>query len=431
MFLLLILVFAMVLGSTLPQGGDDQAYIKAFGSVRYIWLYSLSLLDIFHSWWFLLLGFLLFLNLALCSIRGIQVEVRLRSVAAIEPRQVGRRVVYLHPESRIDLLGVLRRRGYRVRQVDREASRVFICQRGLPARPWSIIYHGALALAFFGFIFSALSSFDGDIYLKPGEEKSIPLSSREMGIHKLFGGRLSSFDPDRVDSLKIRLESFDTEYTWYNDRYFPKDWKSSLSVSEEGHRAVSKEIEVNDPLRYSGLTVYQWDYTQRMDLALPETVITIEARKSFEVPGLESKLRTGTIYLGTLFDGGEAKPIVPNTDLYKISGEGGREKIGKLTLGMPFVLEGVEMEMREVREASGLHYRRDDGVRLLYPAFLVFMLGLFLRVFWPSYRLSIVHDEKENQIHIWGKVSGVAAYLEKEIADFEARVLTSQGEDVT
>lgn len=424
-FLLIILVFAMVVGTVLPQEGDDQAYIEAFGSARYVSFYSLGLLDIFHSWWFLLLSFLLFINLALCSIRGLQVEIRLRSRAAVEAGEPSLREIQLPAERRADLSELLKRRRYRVRCVDRGESQMFICQKGLPARPWSIIYHAALAVAFLGFVFSALSSFDGEVYLKAGEERRIPLASESMGIHKLFGGRLSSFEADRTDSLVIRLERFDTEYTWYNDRYFPKDWKSTLLARAEGRKEAVKEIEVNHPMRYAGLTIYQWDYRQWLDLALPETVMTVLATENFQVPGLEGNFRTGTIYVGTLFKQGEAEPIVPNTVLYKVTSGGGREKIGELSLGIPFTYEGVEMEPKEVREASGLYYRRDDGVRLLYPAFLAFMFGLFLRVFWPSYRLSILCQPKENQVRIWGKASGVAAYLEKEIGEVESSISSS------
>ncbi len=421
-FILVILVVAMVLGTTLPQEGDDQAYIEAFGSQTYVWFYSLGLLDIFHSWWFLLVSSLLFLNLALCSIRGVQAEVRLRSRAVVEVGKPSLSEVWLPPERKVDLSGLLKERRYRVRYVDRGESQVFICQRGIPARPWSVIYHAALALAFLGFVFSALGSFDGEIYLKPGEEASIPQSSGTMGIHRLFGGRLSRFEADQVDSLRIRLDSFRTEYTWYNDRYFPKEWISTLFVSAEGHRGVMKAIEVNDPLRYAGLTIYQWDYRQWLDLALPDTQITVEARKSFEVPGAEGKLRTGTVYLGTLLRDGETEPIVPNTALYKVTSEGKRQEIGKLSLGAPFVHGGIEIELREVREASGLYYRRDDGVRLLYPAFLAFMLGLFVRVFWPSYRLSVLYQPGESRVCIWGKASGIAAYIEREIAEIESRL---------
>ena len=424
-FLLMILVLAMVLGTIFPQGGDDQAYLKAFGTTKYTWFYTLGLFDIFHSWWFLLLSSLLFLNLALCSIRGMQIEARLRSKIVLHERHPSLRDIRVPQEGRTDLAALLKKRRYRIRSVERGESQVFICQRGLPARPWSIIYHAALALAFLGFVFTALTSFDGEVYLKPGESKSIPLSGEKMGIHQLFRGKLSPFRADRVDSIRVELKSFDTEYTWYNEKYFTKDWKSTLSASKDGDVGVRKEIEVNDPLRYSGLTVYQWDYRQFFDLALPETVATLEARKDFEIPGLEGKFRTGTVYLGTLFKGGEREPIVPNADLYMVSSEGKREKIGKLSLGTPFVYEGVLMELRGVKEESGLYYRRDDGIRLLYPAFLIFMLGLFLRVFWPSYRLSILYQPPEKRVSIWGKASGIAAYLDEEISLIERAVSAS------
>ncbi|KPJ48591.1 hypothetical protein AMJ40_07260 [candidate division TA06 bacterium DG_26] len=72
--------------------------------------------------------------------------------------------------------------------------------------------------------------------------------------------------------------------------------------------------------------------------------------------------------------------------------------------------------MRNFTEASGLYFRRDDGVAFLYVAFILFMVGLFVRIFWPSYRVSVHVDELEGKAYLSSKVAGVAAYEETELA---------------
>ena len=64
-----------------------------------------------------------------------------------------------------------------------------------------------------------------------------------------------------------------------------------------------------------------------------------------------------------------------------------------------------------------MYFRRDDGVVFLYVAFILFMVGLFVRVFWTSYRVSVHVDEGEGKVYVSAKVAGVAAYEETELAE--------------
>lgn len=281
--------------------------------------------------------------------------------------------------------------GFRCKQID---DSFFIARKGVAQRPILIAFHLCLVLLAVGFVLSAASRFEDMVYLREGETRRIPFAEH--------------------DSLDMTLEKYDMEYVWLHERYFPKDYKSTLSLST-GQR---KTVEVNKPLKYRGLTIYQMDYQQRFDLVVGDTIISVTPRESFTIPGLAGNFKTGTVYMGTLFRGNERKAIVPNTKLYLSEKSEGPpmmrsgQEIGELVFGEPFEFQNTTLKMQNVAEISGLFYRKDTGYPIVFYALVLFMLGLFVRVFLSSYTLRVYIDKPEGLIDITGKASGLAAGLE-------------------
>lgn len=403
----------MLVGTIFPQGGTQEEYVKAFGEARAIWFIRLGFFDVFHSWYFLLVGGLFFLNLVFCSIEGWMSHIRPKPARFKEASTVQLDLSGKKPDR---MLEVLKNRGYRVKQVYADQGEgVFVAQRGLPSRPVSIIYHFGLALTFVGFVLSALTAFDGEVYIYPGETKKIPRSSPKMTVNR-WRNRLG-FSQGEAESLSLHLESFDTEYTWYNMKYYPKDWKSAVVVETDSRPAREKVIEVNAPLRHGALTIYQMAYKQRFDIELEDTTIHVEAGVPFEIPAIEGKFSVRTVRVGTLFKEGARETITPHADLYYTAPDGQkRKRVGRLTLDSRYYFEKAPLIMRNFTEASGLYFRRDDGVAFLYVAFILFMVGLFVRIFWTSYKVSAHIDEAVGTVYLSAKVAGMAAYEETELA---------------
>ena len=412
LILLIVLAACMLVGTIFPQGGSPEQYADAFGEMRARWFTRLGLFDIFHSWYFLLVGGIFFVNLVLCSVEGWRSHRRPKTAAFKEASTAQ----WDLPEGESDaLLTALRGRGYSVKDVGgTESTASLVAQRGLPSRPVSIIYHFGLALTFVGFVLSALTAFDGEIYLFPGETRNIPQSSPEMAVNRWRSNLgLPVAEPD---SLSLHLESFRTEYTWYNVKYYPKEWKSSVTLTSESGVQKKKVIEVNAPLRHRGMTIYQMAYNQEFDVVLGDTTIHVKAGSPFEVPGIDGKFTVRTVRTGTLFRDGRPEEITPHADLYfKGVDDQKRKRVGRLTLGSKYYFRDVPLTMANFTEASGLYFRRDDGVVFLYVAFLLFMVGLFLRIFWPSYRISVHVDRNEGRAYLSAKVAGVAAYEDREL----------------
>lgn len=67
LFLLALIVFALIIGTLVPQGLSHYEYIQKYGLNLYQTFKSLNLINLYHSWWFITLLFLLALNTLTCS----------------------------------------------------------------------------------------------------------------------------------------------------------------------------------------------------------------------------------------------------------------------------------------------------------------------------------------------------------------------------
>ena len=468
-WLLLVMTVTMIVGSIFPQGYGAETYIESWGETRYAVFSKLGLLDLFHTKYFLWLGIILMLNLLVCSIvrlsgrRGVSVS---RTTAPGTARPIG---MGGDPDSAISrAVRALTERGYFVSRVQ---GGMLSARRG----PWpegvSLLYHLALAIAIVGFIISALHSFEGDVTLYPGEPVVVETTSQETGWNKFrhgvaawniiawhpFEAALPDTTAHDGQEITLTLNEFITEWELYNDKYYPKDWISDISVQVVGHGPEvlwpSRRIEVNRPFRAGGLTFYQMAYEQEFDVVVWRDGTEVERVRAdayvpFTLESIEGTFFPGTLRVGTLYEKyQQTVPVVPHIALkwqplepaeeptVEVAAEETvpaevlpeddagelteaeaesvgielveadsiavpapppppeRIELGDLSAGEPLEVEGYTLTLENPYEGSVLTYRHDRGVTLLYIAVTMFMFGLAIRTYWPSYRVNIWIEE--------------------------------------
>ncbi|TET24238.1 MAG: hypothetical protein E3J78_01475 [Candidatus Cloacimonadota bacterium] len=417
---LFILVFFMFIGTLFPQGGTYQEYVTVFGKSLYLRLFPFGIFKIFHSWYFITAAVTLYINLLLCSLRGFIIERKKLRLGFEKP--IGATEIKLL-DNFSSVEDTLKRRGFRfVRIHDDENSISLRALKGMRRRFLSMYYHFFLAITLFGFLLSAFTRFDGIEYFKNGETKYVPRQSKEMGFYKRF----ANFDTEKVDSIGVTMEEYIMEYIWYKDGYYPKDYKSVL-VTQFNGKERKRTIEVNRPLKFKGLTFYQMDYKQDFQIELEDTLLELTSSTPFTIQGIDGSFMIKNVYVGKLFsDDGSITDIIPNAKIYfRMTKEDKWEKQGKLILDESISIMWKDIILRNVTEVSGIYYRRDDGVLLLYISFIFFMLGLFLRVFLPTYEMKLFYDKASQNIYVKGTSSGISAYIDKEIEEIET--LLNQG----
>ncbi len=69
--LLIGLALTSIIGTVVPQGNIPPEYLQTISEAKFKLYQSLSFFDMYHSWWFMLLLYLLTVNLVACSIKRL------------------------------------------------------------------------------------------------------------------------------------------------------------------------------------------------------------------------------------------------------------------------------------------------------------------------------------------------------------------------
>lgn len=227
--ILLVLIAALsVIGTVIPQGKEIAWYAQTYQGFHGIIL-MLKLNDVFHSWYFLLLLFLLGLNLTLCSL------VRVRSIAKLRDAETN---LLLSAPNRFALTEAQRntvREGLlamRCREQEAENSALIYRKNGF-GRYGSFLTHLSILLTL---IFGAAA-----LYLPQITDKTC------------LPGEALTMD----DGTEIRVESFRIE-----DADGRLDFTSEINIRlPDGRESGVHEIKVNHPLSFGTWKVYQQTYS--------------------------------------------------------------------------------------------------------------------------------------------------------------------------
>jgi len=247
--LLMVLALASVIGTVLLQNQEQADYLNQFGPVWYWVFRALGLFDMYHAWWFIgLLGFLM-VSLSFClwhNVPRMLKEMRSRKIALAE-RAWNR--MQLHHEW--SLTGISSE--HIQSKIEAEAGWQWISEkqgdrtymRGDKGRyhKWGyILVHSALLVILIGGWMSVQFGFRGNM--------AVPEGSAESEITFLKG--------TSVESLKMPFDvrCNDFEIDFYPNG-MPKEFKSNLTIIDDGKEVLTSDIIVNEPLYYKGVRIYQ------------------------------------------------------------------------------------------------------------------------------------------------------------------------------
>jgi len=249
--LLMVLAIASVIGTVLLQNQDQTAYLQQFGSLWYWVFRSLGLFDMYHTWWFItLLGFLM-LSLSSCLWRNAPKklkEMRVRKVTLNE-RSLGRLELKQHWNIKSDssiesLQEQFRSRlyGWEFKQVEDQGVHYVRADKGRFQKWGYISVHSAILIILIGGWMSVEFGFRGNM--------AVPEGGKEHTISFLQGTETAELDMP----FEVRCNSFNIDFF---PTGAPKEFRSNLTIIDNGKEVLTSDIIVNDPLFYKGVYIYQ------------------------------------------------------------------------------------------------------------------------------------------------------------------------------
>lgn len=400
--ILLSLALTSIIGTVIPQDESPTAYFREYGEFFYRIFDVLGFFDMYHSWWFQFLFLILTVNIVVCSIKRLPATWKIVFVK-IPPFNISRFrgisdkdkeefTANRSPEHLRKIYEPVVSKGFgysRIEKTDKGFN--IFAEKGRWTRLGVYTVHFSVILLLLGALIGSIFGLEGFANIPEGET----INSIKVG------------NTGKLYSLGFELRCDDFNVSFYNSGA-PKEYRSSLTILEEGKPVLKKDIIVNDPLRYKGINIFQASYGK-----LPPNEITLNFTNK----------KTGKVYrkkatIGQPFglpEGNGEFVIKEYRNSTSFRGQNiGAAAIGILTpkngnpvqITLPLRFPRFDMMRKgdffislkdfkgslidqDQRYYTGLQVTRDPGVLFVYTGFVMMIVGCFITFFMSHQRLCI------------------------------------------
>ena len=398
--ILLLIAISCATGTIIPQQEADQFYYDNFNKNPFLGIINgnilllLELNHIYTSFWFLILLIWLAVSLTVCSFRR-QLPILKSALDWIDyksPRQIAKlSISQTIPTSNTskslkEITINLNNQGWKVKETDGRIA----ARKGAVGRVGPIFIHLGMILLMVGATYGSLNGKTIEKFLAPGRSLDLLNTNEEKG-------------------LTVKLQSFQIER---DPKGRAEQYRSIVNIIEPNGTNETKEISVNYPLRYKGLTLYQADW------ALAAITIQIDNSPKLQIP-IESIPELGEQVWGTIIptqkNGKDPILLTVNSELGPViiyDNDGTRI----MTLGINKEAEVKEslIKIINIIPSSGLLLKRDPGVPIVYTSFAIILIGGSLSLI-STKKIWIIQEKENPLIYIGGLSNRNLSGLSKEL----------------
>ena len=398
--LLLLIAISCAAGTLIPQQESNQFYYDNFNKNPFLGIINANILLLFEfdhvytSFWFLFLLIWLGLALSVCSFRR-QLPILKSALNWIDynsPRQIAKlsvaqTIVTNNYSKSLEKIKInLKKQGWNMKETDGRIA----ARQGVIGRLGPILIHLGMILLMIGATYGSLNGKTIEKFLAPGRSIDLLNNNEEKG-------------------LTIELKKFKIER---DPQGRAEQYRSIVNVIEPNGNNQSKEISVNYPLRYKGLTLYQADW------ALAAITIQIGNSPKLQVP-IEPIPQLGEQVWGTIIptnkDGKDPILVTVDSELGPVNIY---DSDGKL---LTTISTNEEEKVKEalikiinIIPSSGLLLKHDPGVPLVYSSFAIILIGGSLSII-STKKIWVLHEKEKSMIYIGGLSNRNLSGLSKEL----------------
>lgn len=429
--LLLSLAATSVIGTLVPQNANPEAYFHQYGAFFYRLFDILNIFDMYHSWWFQLLLLLLICNIVACSIDRLSSTWKLifpkKTTFKLSMFQkLKQKETFTDPRKPEDLedefVSVFTKTfgPPRVEKTDQGVS--LFAEKGRWTRLGVYIVHSSILILIVGAMIGSFFGFEGYVNIPEGESADhVQLRNTGQSQHLGF----------EIQCNKFSLSTYENGA--------PKEYRSSLTILENGEPVLTKDIIVNDPLRYKGISIFQSSYgelapqrtetpsfsTEDIQLAFLVNASgmiykrTAEIGKPLDIPEGMGKFVVMEFTESASFMGQNIGPALIGI-LTPVEGEPAQVTLpiqfpnfdkmrkGNVVISVVHQHERQPLEVKPENKQyyTGLQVVKDPGVWVVYSGFMVMIVGIIITFFMSHQRLCVDISRKGSKSRVM--VAGTA-----------------------
>lgn len=395
MTLLIGLALISIIGTIIPQGSLPTEYVQQISPTKLSLYKTLGFFDMYHSWWFILLLYLLTVNLVACSIKRLpHIWKTIRNPvttlnSGLEKSLSG--VVSLSSSEKPAVLkdklaGILKAEFAEPVVTEADGAWHLFAQKTPWCRLAVYCVHLSVIVIFIGAIVGSVFGYKGFVNIMEGETISKIMSRSNQEIDLGFSLRCEQFSVTKYPSGA------------------PKEFKSILTVLENGQPVpdyTNARVIVNDPLTYKGITFYQSSYGNAGNYLFTVSDLDGKNQVALTVDGQSSaRLPDGSIMRVTE-DTDDISPFAagmsgPAVQVERLSADGKKESFivyanyPELNIqhakghgsGPVIHYQGARKQMY-----TGLQVAKDPGVEIVWLGCLLMVVGIYVAFFMSHRRV--------------------------------------------
>jgi cytochrome c biogenesis protein len=423
---LIVIAFGALIGTLIPQGLTQEHLMEEYGPRWGKIMDFLQLGDLYHATWFRFLLLLLCLNLVVCTLRRFPKTMKLVRFRdeKVEPGKLSQFSHHQRLQSRLPweelvtrLEATLSREFAPLRRIDAEDAYAGVAERGNWSRLSVYLVHFSVLLVLVGAILGSAFGFKGMMNIVEGA------SGSRVNV---AGGHQTLQLP-----FEVRCDHFDVSFY---DTGTPMEYRSDLTILENGQAILQQPIRVNDPLSYKGITFYQSSYgstlvSSEIELTEHETGKTTRVSLPFQepvsLPGTPYYVQVVS-FRENIRDLGPALGVMLLREGHEPAGNWILAKIPNFHGNR---IQDYQVKVLDFQQAryTGLQVKSDPGVWLVLTGFVLMVVSIGV-TFYTSHRKIWVWVSARNprkEIHIAAKTNKNSLAFERE---FDHLLKRLQGE---
>lgn len=386
-FLLLILAIVSIFGTIIPQNASPQEYLQIYKLSTYKILMILGFLDMYHAPWFFSLLALLSLNLIFCSWKRFKSTWQILTSSIpqdeITWQKLSPRCLFLAGSNGEEILMKIKKafaKIYPPFKIQRTQHMLFLsAEKGKFSRLGVYFIHLSILIILIGALIGFYTGFRGHLNIKEGERANKVFLKNGQEI----------FFPD----FTVRLENFSVSYY---PTGAPREFKSVISIYENGQKIITAPILVNQPFTYKGITFYQASYGIG---GLNKVILDIEdlnSGRKFTIPAFldkENIIAENSLSIRLNRFLADFQGLGPALQINISDFRGSVENVLVLIDHPDFLLGEKAKKFRvRVKEYqpiyfSGLQVTKDPGVEIVWLGCSLMIVGFYLTFFNAHRRL--------------------------------------------
>jgi len=402
--LFIILAATSIIGTVIPQGKPIEFYVQQYGPETARFMQILKIPDMYSSWWFLGILSLFCINLIVCSLERIpnvwKIIKRDNLETQIERlKKMGNKKEFTlsgNPENSERIVAdFLSKKGWKTEKREKDGGALLFSQKGGWTRFGVYFVHTSILIIFVGAIIGSPEiarnilhspnfAFKGSVMLPETSQTDIIYSFNNS---------------ERIDlGFTVSCDFFNIEYY---DNGMPKEYVSTLTVREGGREVLKKDIEVNHPLVYKGITFYQSSYqpynefiisikkekgaNQKIVIPSGKQINWIEGNVSYGIINAE-KMGEAVHKIKIWFSDHQEQPLT-------FWVEPGREAVIERPSGK-YILTAKQLY------ATGLQVAKDPGVWFVYGGCTFMLFGLIVAFFMSHKKIWVFVKEEQGEVKV-------------------------------